>query len=331
MMITNEVRRLIIEAYLKEHTRSHIASLFGVNISTVYSIIKIYEKENRVSRKQKGGTRRCALTDEHVQALQDWIDENCGLTLKNLQEMLLKTFGVTVCFKTVDNYIKRFAYTVKRISLLPVRRNTEEAIENRAIYGHKFLNMLSIYDESNVIFVDEVGFNISLRSRIGRSLRGTRAVEYVSALRNRNISVCCGMSKTGIVKYVMQTSPFNAISFTAFIDILLDHFEQIHGVCCIIMDNVPFHKCNSVKNAIESRGHSVLLLPPYSPFMNPIENMFSKWKQHIRQARATCEEDLFSLIEDIENVICPSDCASYYRHMFSFIPKCLNKEIIVDE
>jgi transposase len=41
------------------------------------------------------------------------------------------------------------------------------------------------------------------------------------------------------------------------------------------MDNVPFHKNMKVKNIIEAAGHNILLLPPYSPFLNPIER--KKW------------------------------------------------------
>jgi transposase len=48
------------------------------------------------------------------------------------------------------------------------------------------------------------------------------------------------------------------------------------------MDNVAFHKNAGVRSNIERRGNRLLLLPPYSPFLNPIENLFSKWKEIIR-------------------------------------------------
>jgi len=103
------------------------------------------------------------------------------------------------------------------------------------------------------------------------------------------------------------------------------------GPSIIIMDNVPFHKARQIREIIESRSHLLLLLPPYSPFLNPIENMFAKWKQSIRQSRPLCEEDLIKLINNVDNVTSPGDCASYYRYMFRLIPRCINREAIVDE
>ena len=41
--------------------------------------------------------------------------------------------------------------------------------------------------------------------------------------------------------------------------------------------DVKFHKSSAVKD-LQRRFH-LEYLPPYSPFFNPIENMFSKWKE----------------------------------------------------
>ena len=43
----------------------------------------------------------------------------------------------------------------------------------------------------------------------------------------------------------------------------------------LVMDNVPFHKTNEVKAFIEAEGHHSMFLPPNSPFLNPIEEVFS--------------------------------------------------------
>ena len=64
----------------------------------------------------------------------------------------------------------------------------------------------------------------------------------------------------------------------------------------------------------ENRGNKIMFLSPYSPFLNPIENMFSKWKQSIRQRKPNDETEPFAMLDDVENVITPSDCASYFRH-----------------
>ena len=62
---------------------------------------------------------------------------------------------------------------------------------------------------------------------------------------------------------------------------------------------------------------NVLLL--YSPFFNPIENMFEKWKH------------LFEMINNDSNLITSDYCAGYFRNIFAFLPTCLNKTVIFDD
>jgi transposase len=52
----------------------------------------------------------------------------------------------------------------------------------------------------------------------------------------------------------------------------------------VIMDNLNSHKVAGVQVAIERLGAEVWYLPPYSPDLNPIEQVFSKFKWLIRSA-----------------------------------------------
>lgn len=49
---------------------------------------------------------------------------------------------------------------------------------------------------------------------------------------------------------------------------------------------------------MESINFSFLFLPAYSPFLNPIENMFSKWKNITRRATPQNENELLSAISN---------------------------------
>ena len=62
------------------------------------------------------------------------------------------------------------------------------------------------------------------------------------------------------------------------------------------MDNVAFHKCYEIRHQIEDDGNEVRYLPPYSPFFNPIENIFSKWKEITKRANANNNAELIEAI-----------------------------------
>jgi transposase len=98
----------------------------------------------------------------------------------------------------------------------------------------------------------------------------------------------------------------------------------------LIMDNVPFHKCREIRERIMASGHTLLLLPPYSPFLNPIENMFSQWKEKVRRGNPRCEDELLYLIDWKFEEITPANCKNYYLRMLGFVNRCLKKEEIRD-
>lgn len=54
----------------------------------------------------------------------------------------------------------------------------------------------------------------------------------------------------------------------------------------VVMDNLAAHKVAGVCEAIAAAGATVLYLPPYSPDLNPIEQMFAKLKALLRKAAA---------------------------------------------
>ena len=51
----------------------------------------------------------------------------------------------------------------------------------------------------------------------------------------------------------------------------------------VIMDNLGGHKGPAVRKAIRATGAKLLLLPPYSPDLNPIEQVFAKLKLLLRK------------------------------------------------
>ncbi|KRH94066.1 transposase, partial [Pseudoloma neurophilia] len=75
----------------------------------------------------------------------------------------------------------------------------------------------------------------------------------------------------------------------------------------------------------------LLLLPPYSPFLNTIENLFSQWKENIRQGTPQTTEQLFSLIHMAVSLITRQNCRNYYTRMIGFLLQAQNSEIILDD
>ena len=81
----------------------------------------------------------------------------------------------------------------------------------------------------------------------------------------------------------------------------------------VIMDNLGSHKGQPVRRAIRQAGAKLLLLPKYSPDLNPIEQVFAKLKHRLREAQARTRESVSAAIGAILDSYTAQECANYFR------------------
>lgn len=322
-------RERIISAYTRGDSATEIAKILQVKRATIYEIIKKYQRTNVITAAKRGNNRLPKLSDTQKNSIKLWVNENCTLTLKSIVNKVMNEYNVSISKMTVSRILDGFHYSLKRLHLIPERRNCQASIDARRDYAVRFIALPSIYNEDELIFIDEVGFNVSMRTGRGRSEIGTQANMIVPQIRSKNISIVCAMNKNGLIYYEHSLRAINQESFIAFIEQLKLKIRHI-GIrsAVFIMDNVRFHKTESVMNAINDLTTQAMYLPPYSPFLNPIENMFSKWKEITKRSNPQNEEELLNTIASGSNLVTSSECQGYFRHMCSYIPRCLNNEQI---
>uniref|UniRef100_A0A914VX18 Uncharacterized protein n=1 Tax=Plectus sambesii TaxID=2011161 RepID=A0A914VX18_9BILA len=98
----------------------------------------------------------------------------------------LAELSVNVSEATLSRIMKSFSRTLKRIHVLPARRNDADTIEERWRYTRTFLKLFTEVSETQIYFLDEVGFCLAMHTKRGRSLRGKRTVQVAPGLRTRN-------------------------------------------------------------------------------------------------------------------------------------------------
>ena len=69
-----------------------------------------------------------------------------------------------------------------------------------------------------------------------------------------------------------------------------------------------------MRAALRTVGAKLFFLPPYSPDLNPIEQVFAKLKTLLRKAEARTLEATTSSIQHILTAFSPSECAAYVRN-----------------
>jgi hypothetical protein len=67
--------------------------------------------------------------------MQLWIDDDVTITLHTIKNRVVEEFDVNLSISAVENYIKLFHYTFKRLHIIPVAADTEELWELRRQYA----------------------------------------------------------------------------------------------------------------------------------------------------------------------------------------------------
>jgi transposase len=82
----------------------------------------------------------------------------------------------------------------------------------------------------------------------------------------------------------------------------------------VILDNLGSHKGQAARNAIRARGAHLIFLPPYSPDLNPIEQVFAKLKHLLRDAQPRDVEATWRKVGELLDLFSPDECANYFRN-----------------
>jgi hypothetical protein len=79
----------------------------------------------------------------------------------------------------------------------------------------------------------------------------------------------------------------------------------------IVLDNVRFHRSQIIMDEFAILQMEPSYLPPYSPFFNPIENMFSQWKNYVKRQEPKSNGELLIAMHHGCDLITPEDCSGY--------------------
>jgi transposase len=100
-----------------------------------------------------------------------------------------------------------------------------------------------------------------------------KTTTFLAALRNDRIDAPC-----------LFDGPINGERFLAYVEQFLVPTLKPGDV--VVLDNLGSHKGKAARRAIRAAGARLVFLPKYSPDLNPIEQVFAKFKALLRKAGA---------------------------------------------
>lgn len=165
-------------------------------------------------------------------------------------------------------------------------------------------------DPARLVFIDETGLSTKMSRLRGRAPRGERCRSGVPHGHWKTTTFTRALRLSGMTAPMVLDGAMNGVAFKAYVEQIL--VPTLTPGDMVVMDNLPAHKADGIRQAIETAGRTLLYLPPYSPDFNPIENAFSKLKALLRARAERSVGALWDTVGDVVKLFEPQECANYF-------------------
>jgi transposase len=166
-------------------------------------------------------------------------------------------------------------------------------------------------DPRRLVFIDETWAKTNMTRTHGWCTKGEPLIDKVPHGHWKTLTFIAGLRHDGIVAPCVLDGPINGDSFTAWVEQFL--IPELEPGTIVVIDNLGSHKGRKVRQLLRAAGVRLFFLPPYSPDLNPIEEMFSKLKRLLRKAKERTVEATWKRIGELLDHFSPSECANYIR------------------
>ena len=302
--------------FIESNTKiSEIARICNVSKRSVNRLIKKMNCPCSLMEPEKPG--RKPSDDSNIsEEIQNILNSDNSLTL----DMINNRLSTKKTPSYLSRLLKKMNWSRKRLQKSPQERNSESTLEKR----RTFVSNISHVNLEKIIYLDETGFNLHQTSNFGWAPANITPYVQVPASKGNNLSVLMAIRHNGVICYEKRKGPFDSGAFVEFLQKMLPYLRPDS---VIIMDNARIHHARIVKEFIQQNNMCVEFLPPYSPMLNPIEEVFSLLKRKYNQIRPRAEKqsELENNVENALRHIMDSNFINFYRHSTEFYDACFNK------
>nr|WP_091686542.1 IS630 family transposase [Methylocapsa palsarum] len=296
--------RALARADRGETTRS-IAAALRISPSWVSKWKKLQRETGTLAPGKMNGHKRRALSGATADWLRDRIRSG-PFTLRKLTAELAER-GIKTDPRAVWTLLHAEGMSFKK-TVLPAEQARPDIARKRKRWNAQRGKI----DPSRLVFIDETWIKTNMTPLRGWGPKGERleakapyghwkTMTFIAALRHDRIDA----------PFVID-GPINGTLFSAYVPRQLA--PALNKGDVVILDNLGSHKGAAARKAIREKGAHLLFLPPYSPDLNPIEQVIAKLKHLMRNAQKRTVEATWRKAGKLLDLFKPDECLNYLRN-----------------
>ncbi len=283
-------RKVAVRMYSILQSQRKVAYLLNISHSTVSRWLH--------SPERKPYPKRMSKSEKIVKVLKEVVSSNPFTTSKELQTLFVSSMNIHLSRELIRVAMQKSNLTYKKAKYFSRPSQWEEKL-------NAFLRQRDYFiaQKYSFICIDETSFGRHGRNAYGYAEKGKPLLISKHQPRMTTSSLLAAMGRTQMLGTFIKQGSINTGVFLNFL-ISLNLPENT----VIVLDNVRFHHASCIKDYITSRKCYLLFTPPYSPWFQPIEGVFSIMKRTYYQNH--------TIGESIQSVQC--------HHFTSFFDKAFS-------
>jgi transposase len=164
-------------------------------------------------------------------------------------------------------------------------------------------------DPERLVFIDETWIKTNMAPLRGWGPRGERLKSFAPDGRWHTLTFLAALRAKALTAPCVIDGPINGAIFRAYVEEIL--VPELRAGDIVVLDNLGSHRAQAIRQAVRAAGAKLAYLPPYSPDLNPIEQVFAKVKHWLRMAQARSIEALHEHVAKLVTAIGERECANY--------------------
>lgn len=234
-------------------------------------------------------------------------------TRESVQQLIEQVCGVTLAIRTVGEYLARWGMTPQRPAKFSFQQNPEE-VQQWLTVSYPEIEERAKKEGAQIFWQDETKMCQDSNVARGYSPKGCAPV----LLENKRAhyssgTLCSAINNQGKVFFTIKEyakgSGFNSSDFLDFLKGLLEDQKQLTPLnkatpkLFVICDNHRMHKTAAVQDWVKAHEREIELfyLPPYSPQLNPQEQLNQCVKDDLRRCARRSTKQITERVADVMN------------------------------
>jgi hypothetical protein len=313
--LTNEHEKFIIDNCEKEIKVlvKEFINKFNVSIHEKQVVDILYKNKKKVKSFYK-------KTPEIINYIMKTIKENSITTAQNIKYKILKELNVNISTQLIYNIFKEQNYVFKKLKKINNPYTTDEQIKQL----EKVKETHNLKNINNCVSLDEISVVINSKPRYGWFKKNTEPNYKLATpkITNKRYTILMASNNKKILHYVLCEQGIKTDSFIEFMKELKSKNENKESY--YLLDNMITHKTKKFKDYALENKLIMVYNAPYHSETNPIENIFSMFRNRINRSENNNLECLKKITDEFIKENNESKFSNIFNHSVKMIDTFIN-------